>query len=89
VLVSGRRFSYEGDGYYDYVPALLRAPPPGQRLRRGSSAGTRSRDDTVSGVIGGRYADGGVNLGPVMTFGYIAGSHVVGDSEHAMKPSHS
>ncbi len=30
VLADGRRFCNEGNGYYDYVAAMLRAVPPGQ-----------------------------------------------------------
>lgn len=32
VLADGRRFCNEGDGYHDYVAALLRAVPPGQEV---------------------------------------------------------
>jgi len=32
VLASGRRFCNEGDGYHDYVTAMLRAVPPGQEI---------------------------------------------------------
>jgi succinate dehydrogenase/fumarate reductase flavoprotein subunit len=32
VLADGRRFCNEGDGYHDYVAAMLRALPPGQEV---------------------------------------------------------
>jgi succinate dehydrogenase/fumarate reductase flavoprotein subunit len=32
VLADGRRFCNEGDGYHDYVAAMLRAVPPGQEV---------------------------------------------------------
>jgi succinate dehydrogenase/fumarate reductase flavoprotein subunit len=32
VLADGRRFCNEGDGYHDYVSALLRAVPPGREV---------------------------------------------------------
>ncbi|WP_211333160.1 FAD-dependent oxidoreductase [Pseudorhodoferax soli] len=32
----------------------------------------------MASVMGGRYPSGGINLGPAMTFGYIAGLHLAG-----------
>jgi succinate dehydrogenase/fumarate reductase flavoprotein subunit len=32
----------------------------------------------MASVMGGRYPAGGINLGPAMTFGYIAGCHAAG-----------
>ena len=32
VLADGRRFCNEGNGYYDYVAAMMRAVPPGQEV---------------------------------------------------------
>jgi succinate dehydrogenase/fumarate reductase flavoprotein subunit len=43
-------------------------------------AGLYAVGTDMASVMGGCYPSGGINLGPAMTFGYIAGRHAA----HAM-----
>ena len=44
-------------------------------------AGLYAVGTDMASVMGGFYPSGGINLGPAMTFGYIAGRHAAGVSE--------
>jgi len=36
----------------------------------------------MASVFGGHYPSGGINLGPALTFGYVAARHAAGVSEY-------
>jgi succinate dehydrogenase/fumarate reductase flavoprotein subunit len=46
-------------------------------------AGLYAVGTDMASIMGGFYPSGGINLGPAMTFGYIAGLHAAGAMEHA------
>lgn len=46
-------------------------------------AGLYAVGTDMASVMGGFYPSGGINLGPAMTFGYIAGCHAAGAMENA------
>jgi succinate dehydrogenase/fumarate reductase flavoprotein subunit len=43
-------------------------------------AGLYAVGTDMAGVMGGFYPSGGINLGPALTFGYIAGRHAAGQT---------
>jgi succinate dehydrogenase/fumarate reductase flavoprotein subunit len=46
-------------------------------------AGLYAVGTDMASIMGGFYPSGGINLGPAMTFGYIAGRHAAGATEGA------
>ena len=44
-------------------------------------AGLYAVGTDMASIMGGFYPSGGINLGPAMTFGYIAGLHAAGVRE--------
>ena len=49
--------------------------------RRRAHSGLYAAGSDQANVMGGHYPSGGINIGPAMTFGYIAGRHAAGVSE--------
>ena len=45
-------------------------------------AGLYAAGSDQANVMGGHYPSGGINIGPAMTFGYIAGRHTAGVAEY-------
>ena len=45
-------------------------------------AGLYAVGTDAASVMGGFYPAGGINLGPAMTFGYLAGRHAAGITEY-------
>ena len=45
-------------------------------------AGLYAAGSDQANVMGGHYPSGGINIGPAMTFGYIAGRHAAGVSNY-------
>ncbi|MOA09995.1 putative FAD-binding dehydrogenase [compost metagenome] len=43
-------------------------------------AGLHTAGTDMASIMGGHYPAGGINLGPAVTFGYIAGRHIAGAS---------
>jgi succinate dehydrogenase/fumarate reductase flavoprotein subunit len=48
-------------------------------------AGLYAVGTDMASVMGGFYPSGGINLGPAMTFGYIAGRHAAGVTDTAQR----
>ncbi|WP_277589665.1 FAD-dependent oxidoreductase [Pseudomonas chlororaphis] len=45
-------------------------------------AGLYAAGSDMASIMGGHYPAGGINLGPALTFGYIAGRHIAGASAY-------
>ena len=70
--------------------AGLKTNGEAQVLDRGGRpiAGLYAVGTDMASVMGGCYPSGGINLGPAMTFGYIAGRHAAGLSEDRAPSRH-
>ncbi len=64
--------------------AGLKADPTARALDRDGEPirGLYVAGSDQANVMGGHYPSGGINIGPAMTFGYIAGRHAAGASGH-------
>jgi predicted oxidoreductase len=40
----------------------------------------------MASIMGGNYPGAGITLGPALTFGYIAGRHIAGETEPGVRP---
>ena len=45
-------------------------------------AGLYAAGGDMASIMGGYYPAGGINLGPALTFGYIAGRHMAGVTQY-------
>ncbi|MDC7817850.1 FAD-dependent oxidoreductase [Pseudomonas sp. BLCC-B112] len=64
--------------------AGLKTSPQAQVLDQAGAVipGLYAAGTDMASVMGGFYPSGGINLGPAMTFGYIAGRHAAGVSDY-------
>jgi succinate dehydrogenase/fumarate reductase flavoprotein subunit len=64
--------------------AGLKTDPQSRVLRTDSQPipGLYAAGSDQANVMGGHYPSGGINIGPAMTFGYIAARHIAGVTEY-------
>jgi succinate dehydrogenase/fumarate reductase flavoprotein subunit len=64
--------------------AGLKTDPQSRVLRTDGQPipGLYAAGSDQANVMGGHYPSGGINIGPAMTFGYIAGRHIAGVTEY-------
>ena len=52
-------------------------------------AGLYAAGGDMASIMGGHYPAGGINLGPALTFGYIAARHIAGITAYEKEIDHA